>query len=598
MDNVLSVLYDQYISFYYSNNYYHLIYSNPSKFYKVLKTKQNFSSFSQEIQSKIFNQTCNMIKSINIDSILLGLNILKEIINYIPSEDFSNSFTYNKTLTENNNGIFAYVLEEKKEIKVQTLKLISTHIDIIKTEKYFDFIIELINDEEDEVRFATIDCLFILINRIQSFPFGMCDILLFALREKQTSLRRKIILLISSMKFNLDKVQFKKVVNIFKENMTIFARDKSYIFEGIKKFSKINCYCLSEEYFIDCFKIESNFLIVEINWEDKYYIINFITFMEFIIWKKFELNMSIPKFFVKHFYYFEEKYPKVFNENIAGFFLNKKLNDGNNKEDIIINEVSNEERPLSEWSKKDIEQYVISNENTGRITIDQLYTIIFKYIEWNKWEEVMSDLLIRQFTKLNLLLVIENDNSALIEKNGHIIQLIQNKNYQFLINEGERLKEDISMLLNEDIKKKQLLQIEIIHPESYQTYLNPNRRDLIFPFSLPIHIKISNISNPNYTLTNNNQAINIFIMKRLKVVLLNEDDHIEKDVKLLPSSDATISIYQSFISVKKNELLFLKKSNNVDRNTNLKLKLRCGILNSDHTFNYLIEDTLFTIQSK
>lgn len=595
MDNVLSVLYDQYISLYYSDNYDHLIHSNPNKFYKVLKTKQNFPSFSAETQKKILNQTCNMIKSINIDSIQLGLKILELIIKYIPSDDFSNSFTYNNTLTENNYGIFAYVLEEKKEIKIQTLKLISNHIDIIKTEKYFDFIIELINDEEDEVRFATIDCLFVLINRIDSVPFQMCDILLFALREKQTLLRRKILLLISSMKFILDKTQFKKVISIFKENMNIFARDRTDIFEGTKEFSKRNAYCLNEEYFIDCFKIEPNFLNVELNWEDKNYIIDFITFMEFIVWKKYELKMSIPKYFIKHFYYFEEKYPKIFNENIHDFVLKKKSN--NVEEDIIMKDIA-QEKVIEEWTQNELEYYLLSNENTGQITIQQLYFIVFKCFELkllnNDNNEIMNSL-VKQLSKLNILLIIENSDIKLIEINEHIIQLIMNLNYQLLLEESIKMKEDILMLLNQTLTNKQLIQIEVVHPESYQTYINPNRKDSIFPFKLPIHIKITNILNQN---TSQNQKINVFIMKRLKVCLMNEDNQIIKEINLLPLSDAIITCYQSFISIKKKEVLFLKKASNTDYNNNLKLKLRCGVINANGSFSYLIEDTLFTIQSK
>ena len=310
MSNKLSDIYIKYNSSYSSSsnekNILFLITTNPQKFYKNLKSNQNYNKYSSELQHKIINATCDMIKSINPQQVLLGLSILEEIISFIPKNFLENSFTYNKTLTENNYGIFACALEENKEIKIKTLQLVSHYKDKIHTEKHFDFILELINDEEEEVRNASVDCLESLIPKIKIFSYEICEILLFVLKDNNRKLRKKFMKLISKMKFDLDKDKFRRVIIVLKENIKIFPGDKKDIFMCVKNFSEMNSYCLNEKYFYECLSIDENFLIVEYKWNDEFYVVDMIVFQEYIFYKQFDLNMLIPKFFVKHFYYFDK----------------------------------------------------------------------------------------------------------------------------------------------------------------------------------------------------------------------------------------------------------------------------------------------------
>ena len=99
MSNKLSDIYIKYNSSYSSSsnekNILFLITTNPQKFYKNLKSNQNYNKYSSELQHKIINATCDMIKSINPQQVLLGLSILEEIISFIPKNFLENSFTYN-----------------------------------------------------------------------------------------------------------------------------------------------------------------------------------------------------------------------------------------------------------------------------------------------------------------------------------------------------------------------------------------------------------------------------------------------------------------------------------------------------------------------
>ena len=169
-------------------------------------------------------------------------------------------------------------MEENKEIKIKTLKLVSQYSEKIKTEKHFDFILELINDEEDEVRIAAVDCLEGLINKIPKFSFQICEILLFVLKEKQKKLRKKFMSLISKMKFSLDQEKFKKVILALKDNFKPFPNDQKEIFKCVKNFSEMNSYCLTEKYFKDTFTIDENFMISEYKWSDELYIVDMIVF--------------------------------------------------------------------------------------------------------------------------------------------------------------------------------------------------------------------------------------------------------------------------------------------------------------------------------
>ena len=116
--------------------------------------------------------------------------------------------------------------EETKEIKIKSIKLITDFKDLFHSEKHFDFIIELINDEEDEVRFEAVDCLSDLLCKIDICSYEICEILLFALKEKLSKLRRKYYILLGKMKINLNETQFSHIISILIDNLKNFRNDK------------------------------------------------------------------------------------------------------------------------------------------------------------------------------------------------------------------------------------------------------------------------------------------------------------------------------------------------------------------------------------
>lgn len=173
-----------------------LIKNSPENFYKSIENKKIIlSELDNDTILKIFNCSCNMLKEIERKTKITGLKILR-ILNdsidlnqdlfinaYIFEKDMAKSFSilgeskrnklvsvgdYDFTKYENdlgsNFGFFAAPLEEeKKEIKNETLNLIASVGENFNYRdfaiKSFKYTIELVNDEEDEVRFTTLRCL-------------------------------------------------------------------------------------------------------------------------------------------------------------------------------------------------------------------------------------------------------------------------------------------------------------------------------------------------------------------------------------------------------------------------------------------------------
>jgi hypothetical protein len=210
----------------------------------------SFKKIEKDLLIKIFYYTCNMLKEIEWKTILLGLKIMNLIVYYIPEEYFLNAYVFEKTLVKMsstqqvgakkkfvsvgdyelakfdtnlgmNYGFFASALEEqKKEIKIETLKLISKiGADCENKEfakKSFKYTIELVNDEEDEVRYETIKCLEKLICNFKIIEFNSCEIIFFNLKEKSLNLRKLLYSLCSKI-FNENFEEFnsvRKVVNL------------------------------------------------------------------------------------------------------------------------------------------------------------------------------------------------------------------------------------------------------------------------------------------------------------------------------------------------------------------------------------------------
>jgi hypothetical protein len=176
---------------------------SPENFMNILKNKNlKLEKFDRDTHIKLFYIVCNKLKEIERETKLLGLEIMSHLIDFIPEPYFMNAYVFEKELIAKvpqqnlnqkkkfvsvgdyelakfdssmgiNYGFFASVLEEeKKEIKINTLKIISV-IGAKETYKEFAiksfrYIIELVNDEEDEVRYETVKTLEDLITNFKS----------------------------------------------------------------------------------------------------------------------------------------------------------------------------------------------------------------------------------------------------------------------------------------------------------------------------------------------------------------------------------------------------------------------------------------------
>ena len=551
-NSLLSSLYTKFISSSNPKYYSFLIKNNPKKFYNIIKTdNKNFASLENQYQTKIFHLVCEMIKSLNPEKSSLGLDILREILPYINPKLLEDSFIYNKTLDKNTNGIFSYSLEETKEIKIKSIKLISDFKDLFHSEKHFDFIIELINDEEDEVRFEAVDCLSDLLCKIDICSYEICEILLFALKEKLSKLRRKYYILLGKMKINLNETQFSHIISILIDNLKNFRNDKSHIFKCVKMFSENNCCFLSEKYFLNLFSLDENYLKGEFDWNEDIYLINMIVFQEYIYYKTNNIQIKIPKFFIQHFYFFEEKYPLLFDRNIS-----KYMTDSLNME-IETNDINLNIEKVKKFSINEIDlilSNIIFNENDEKITknIGLIYRIIGKRLT-NK-DSILTDEIIEMIRKIIYLIefqvYLENE-----DENIKYIKIINEKILNILNEENKILDEEYiyNLLSKSQIDSKKLIFFQLIHPEKEQIYSDSNRRLKIFPFTFPIQIKILNLQNIN-------ENAKIYLMENLKMTLIISDKNnpIKKELSILPSNGTIFSQIENKISIKKKQNIFLE----------------------------------------
>ncbi len=561
---LLSLLYTKFISSSNPKHYSYLLKNNPKKFYNLIKSNHNnIQSLSKENQTKIFHLVCEMIKSLNPERISLGLDILREIVQFIPSNLLENSFTYSKTLEKNTNGIFSYSLEETKEVKIKSIKLISDFKDLFHSEKHFDFIIELINDEEDEVRFEAVDCLSDLLSKIDKCSFQICEILLFALKEKSTKLRRKYYLLLGKMKIELNEKQFVNVISILQDNLKHFRNDRNHIFKCVKSFSENNCFFLNEQYFIELFNLDENFFKQEFNWDDDLYIINMIVFQEYIYLNMKNIKMRIPKFFLQHFYFFEEKYPLLFNRNIS-----KCMTDNLNME-IETNDINLNVEKIKCLTIKEIDSIlsnIIYNENEEKYimykkNIGLIYRIITKRIIDNNI--IITEEIIKIIKKIIYLIefqsYLENeDNSTKTIRiiNEKILDKLNEKS--IIIDE----KEINNLLLKSEIDNRTFINLQLLHPEKEQLYPDLNRKYKIYPFTFPIQIKIMNLQNIK---TN----AKIYLMKHLKLTLIicDKNNPYPIDISFLPSNGSIFSQIETRISMKKKQNIFIDNNNYYQKKT-------------------------------
>ena len=309
-----------------NNEYESLIDSDPKQFYTVIKNSKIYESFTNTTRYKIFEKVCHMIKSINQNEISLGLDILDIIIPYTDTSLLENTFTFS-SINDTTFGLFLYSLEESKEIKIKTLKLISKYHKEIKAQNNFKYLLELINDEENEVRYEAVNCLETLIPFVDILPYKACEIIIFSLKEKNNKLRKLFMKLLSKMKLDIDQDKFENILKLIKENIEAFPNDREKILKLMKYFTINNIGCLKDEFFIKIFGLEQDFLQMEMEGEneDAYYIIKMLVFNTYLISKNYKINFKIPKYFIKNLYHYQKIFPDIFEGKLSKLIEDKLM---------------------------------------------------------------------------------------------------------------------------------------------------------------------------------------------------------------------------------------------------------------------------------
>lgn len=267
--------------------------NSPKKFLSLLNNKViNFSvNQDSDLVLKVFYHSCNMLKEIEREMKIVGIQIMNYIVDFIPEEYFLNAYVFEKDLATResregrrkkfisvgdyeinlskadttsvniNYGFFAAALEEqKKEIKIACLKLIS-HIGSNPANKEFalksfKYTIELVNDEEDEVRYESIKTLTTLICNFKKIDFQSCEIIFFNLKEKSLPLRKFLYSLYAKI-HNENSADFEKFVKILFENLKIFPEDKLLIFQCLKEFAQNNIEHVNDNYIVNLLDLDS-----------------------------------------------------------------------------------------------------------------------------------------------------------------------------------------------------------------------------------------------------------------------------------------------------------------------------------------------------
>ena len=353
------------------------------------------------------------------------------------------------------------------------------------------------------------------------------------------------------MKIQLNEIQFSHIISILQDNLITFRNDKSHIFKCVKMFSENNCCFLNEQYFLNLFTLDENYLKREFNWDDDIYLINMIVFQEYIYFKTNNIQMKIPKFFIQHFYFFEEKYQLLFDRNIS-----KYMTDSLNME-IETNDINLNIEKVKNFSINEIDlilSNIILNENDEKITknIGLIYRIIGKRLA-NK-DSILTDEIIEVIRKIIYLIefqvYLENEDEDI-----KYIKIINEKILNKLNEENKILDEEFiyNLLSKSQIDSKKIIYFHFIHPEKEQIYPDSNRKFKIFPFTFPIQIKILNLQNLN-------SNAKIYLMQNLKITLTLSDKNnpIKKDISILPSNGTIFSQIENKISIKKRENIFLE----------------------------------------
>ena len=573
-----------------NSEYESLIDEDPKKFYTVIKNSKIYENFTNTTRYKIFEKVCHMIKSIYQNEISLGLDILDVIIPYTDTSLLENTFTFSK-INDTTFGLFLYSLEESKEIKIKTLKLISKYHKEIQAQNNFEYLLELINDEENEVRYEAINCLEVLIPYINVLPYKTCEIIIFSLKEKNNKLRKLYMKLLSKMKLDIDKEKFGHILNLFKDNIENFPNDREKIFKLMKNFTKNNIGCLNDDFFIDLFKLDQNYLIIELEGqdEDNGYILKMVALNTYLVAKNYKISFKIPSFFIKNLYHYQNIYPDIFEGKLYSQ-IQEKIFGTNNIIKNEINEKNNEIVDIDEKKIKEINNILI-NESKNSIT----YSLFYKYIKsvliniktLFESHNLNFDILKKIMTKLRLINIfliksVNNENSyntktnnynELININSQIINLLDNiltNQYQYtntnIINIiSDIFKNDISNILKSlTLIKEKTPQINIGKLEEYQIYSNIKRGNKFFPFVLEFHIIVYHIHNL-FDFKKSKEKNEIFLKNIFNCYLiLNGKEKQEKfEIDLFnPDCKISSSLEKNYICIKYKMALFLSNFRN------------------------------------
>ena len=564
-----------------NSEYESLIDDDPKKFYTVIKNSKIYEGFTNTTRYKIFEKVCHMIKSINQNEISLGLDILDVIIPYTDTSLLENTFTFS-SINDTTFGLFLYSLEESKEIKIKTLKLISKYHKEIKAQNNFEYLLELINDEENEVRYEAINCLDTLIPFIDILPYKACEIIIFSLKEKNNKLRKLFMKLLSKMKLEIDQEKFEHILKLIKDNIETFPNDREKILKFLKNFTRNNIGCLNDDFFIKIFGLEQEFLIMELDGEneDTYYIIKMLVFDIYLIEKNYKIGFKIPKYFIKNLYHYEMIFPDIFEGKISKIIQEKLLD---LKNDNIL-KLSKDKSIIDQEKINEIENILINEFKSGIIYEDFYKYILFLITNQSKLqskEKLIMSILSKLMTRIRLIniFLINETNSddsndkkfknskELINLNELLLNLFDN-----ILNNGNNnienklkaiLKYNIKNLLT-SIEKEKTPQLGINKLEDFQIYSNIKRGNKFFPFILEFNILIYNIHNL-FDFKKAKEKNEIFLRNLFNCyILFNNKNVIQQfDIDLF-NTNCTISssLEKDYISIKYKGALFLSNFKN------------------------------------
>ena len=468
--------------------------------------------------------------------------------------------------------------------KIKTLKLISKYHKEIKAQNNFEYLLELINDEENEVRYEAINCLDTLIPFVDILPYKACEIIIFSLKEKNNKLRKLFMKLLSKMKLDIDQEKFEHILKLIKDNIETFPNDNEKILKFLKNFTRNNIKCLNDEFFIKIFGLEQEFLIMELEGEneDTYYIIKMLVFDTYLVEKNYKIGFKIPKYFIKNLYHYEMTFPDIFEGKISKIIQEKLLDLKNDK---ILDVSTDKNNNILDKEKINEIENVLINEFKSGITYEYFYKYIISLLTNNSKlqsnEKIYINILSKLMTRIRLINIflinqINTDDSndkkfknskELINLNEFLLNLFDNILNNRTYNIENKIKTILDYNINEilsSLNKEKTPQLGINKLEDFQIYSNIKRGNKFFPFILEFNILIYNIHNL-FDFKKSKEKNEIFVSNLFNCyILFNNKNNIEQfEIDLFNSNcNISSSLEKDYISIKYKGALFLSSFRN------------------------------------